>query len=357
MLKVARLAGLAALLSLSTVAAAHAQTVIITNAPQGTTLEFVLENMTEGTAMVDAKGNATVVANQAHLGTQKIDATVLVDNCGTTRRVVVIERTGSRPSAGTCTRTEIEGVYLVQQITTIVINVNNMPPTLLQRQGPAPAAWLEPTTQGNIAHLAYKRHFVASAGYGLMEFKNFPIVSCGDILGCIYDKVSESPTAAVSYWFLPYVAAEGGYVRFSRLTAGADGTTFNFNNDFEGGAITFSGVGAIPAEKWTVFGKWGGNYQGSTYTTHETVFDAGAGDGNEMRLVAGGTQTLQYHTAGWGWQWGGGVEYWPTKLIGVYGEGGKIFVKGHDTHGGEGSLDDTANYVFVGVRLRIPSFF
>jgi hypothetical protein len=106
-----------------------------------------------------------------------------------------------------------------------------------------------------------------------------------------------------------------------------------------------------------VFAKLGANYHGSTFTTHETVFDAGAGDGNEMRLVAGGSQTMQTHNAGWGWQWGGGVDAWLTKQVGVYGEAGKIFINGSDTHGGEGTISDTALYLFVGAKLRIPSFF
>lgn len=189
MLKVVRLPGLAALFCLITAASAHAQTVIITNAPQGTSLEFVLENNVEGTAMADAMGVATVVANEAHLGTRRMDAVVLVDNCGTTRRVLVLDKAAQEPPPGTCTRTEMNGVFLVQRITTLVVNVGNMPPTLLQRQGPAPAAWLQPTTPGSVVRIPYKRHFVVSAGYGLMQYRNFPTVACGNIIGCIYDKV------------------------------------------------------------------------------------------------------------------------------------------------------------------------
>jgi hypothetical protein len=307
--------------------------------------------------MVNAMGNATVVANEAHLGTRQLDAIVLVDNCGTTQRVRVLDKTTQQPAPGTCTRSEMNGVFLVQRITTLVINVGNMPPTLLQRQGPAPAAWLLPSSQGSIAHIPYKRHFVASVGYGLLQFSDFPTVSCGNLNNCIYDKVAESPTASVSYWILPYLAAEGGYVRFDRLTAGANGTTFNFNSDLEGGAFTLAGVGAIPAGKWKVYGKTGVDYHGATMTTNQTVYDVGAGNATETRLIAGGTQTVQLHTAGWGWLWAGGVEHWLTKQVGVYGETGRLQIKGSDTRGGEGTISDTATYIFIGARVRIPSFF
>jgi hypothetical protein len=358
MLKVARLHGLAALLYLVTAAPAHAQTVIITNAPQGTSLEFVLENAVEGTAMVNAMGNATVVANQAHLGTRQLDAVVLVDNCGTTRRVLVLDRVAQPPLPGACARTEINGVFLVQRITTLVVNVGNMPPTLLQRQGAPPAAWLQPTNQGTIGHIPYERHFVLSGGYGLMQFSDFPTTSCGNISVCIYDKVSQSPTAAVAYWILPYLAAEGGYARFDQLTAKTVGTTFDFNSDLDGGLFTIAALAGIPAgKKVTLYAKGGVDYHGATFTTNQNIYDVGASNGDEVRQVAGGSQTLQTRTAGWGWLWGGGVEIWLTKRLGVYGEFERLLINGSDTRGGEGTISDPVTAVFVGGKVRVPSFF
>ena len=66
---------------------------------------------------------------------------------------------------------------------------------------------------------------------------------------------------------------------------------------------------------------------------------------------------VQLHTAGWGWLWAGGVEHWLTKQVGVYGETGRLQIKGSDTRGGEGTISDTATYIFIGARVRIPSFF
>ena len=356
MLKVARLPGLAALFCLISAAAVHAQTVIITNAPQGTTLEFVLEGTTEGTAMANPMGVATVVADEAHLGTRRLDAVVLVDNCGTTRRVLVLDQNVQRPSPGTCARTEMNGVFLVQRITTLVVNVGNMPPTLLQRQGPAPSAWLQPTANGTIPKTPFHRFFVLSAGYGMMRFSDVGTVMCGTLNNCPTDVTSQSPTGAVSYWFLPFLGAEGSYARFTKLTAFATTELYNFDSELEGGVFSLAAMGAVPGKKVRVFGKGGLTYHGATMTTNQTIVtDYATVDGVTMP-IRGGTQTVQTHTTGFGWIWGGGVEFWPTKPVGVYGELGKLLISGSQS-GGDGSISDSVNYAFVGARVRLPSFF
>ena len=358
MLRVARLSGLAALLSLIAVAPAHAQTVIATNAPQGTMLEFVLGTEAEGTATVDTKGIATLVANEAHLGTSQIDAHIYVDNCGTSRRVVIAEASKQAPTPGTCTRAEMNGVFLIQRITTLVFNLGNMPPTLLVRQGPAPEAWLRPPNpNGTVSTLPYERHFVLSGGAGVSEFSIFGTVACGDITTCVVDKNSQSLTGGVAYWFLPWLGAEGSYIKFSKATATAAGSTFNFDSDRDGRMFTMAVLGNVPAGKVNVFGKAGATFQRSTFTIHETIFDQTATVDDVTQAVAGGNQTLQTQTQGFGWLWGGGFEYWLTKPVGVYGEMGRMLVHGTDTRGGEGETRDTTLYIFVGARLRLPHIF
>jgi hypothetical protein len=356
MLKVARLPGLAALFCLISAAAVHAQTVFITNAPQGTMLEFVLEGTSEGTAMANPMGNASVVANEAHLGTRQLDAIVLVDNCGTTRRVLVLDQNVQRPSPGTCARTEMNGVFLVQRITTLVVNVGNMPPTMLQRQGPPPSAWLQPTATGAVPKTPFRRYFVLSAGYGMLRFRDVGTVMCGNLNNCPTDVTSQSPTGAVSYWILPFVAAEASYSRFTELTAFATADTFNFDSNLEGGVFAFTGVGAIPLHKVKIFGKGGLTYHGATMTTNQTIVPDYATVDDVTMPIRGGTQTLQTHTTGTGWIWGGGVEVWLTKPVGVYGEIGRLLINGKQS-GGDGSISDPVTYAFVGAKVRLPSFF
>ena len=358
MLRAARLPGLAALLYLITVSAAHAQTVYVTNAPQGAIVEFILENTTEGTVTVNEAGSASIVADPTHLGTRQFDASIFVDTCGTTRRVMVLDRTTQPPpAAGSCRRTEISGVYFVQKITSLVFNIGNTPPTMLVRQGEPPAAWLKPTPTGGIAHIPYRGHFALSGGAGLASFRDYSTVACGNITDCPSDLSPLTLTAGAAYWFLPYLAAEGTYVRFDKLTASATGTTFNFNSDLDAGTITIAGVGAYPAGKVTIYGKGGTNYHGATSTVRETIFDATATVGDVTQPVAGGSQVLQTRTGGWGWLFGGGVDVWVTRPVAIYGEVGRLLVNGSSTRGGEGNISDPVTYVVVGAKVRLPSIW
>jgi hypothetical protein len=358
MLRVARLSGLAALLSLITAATTQAQTVIATNAPQGTTLEFVLGSEAEGMAPVDATGTATVVGNEAHLGASQIDARIFVDNCGTSRRVVIVDTTKQAPPAGTCTRNDINGVFLIQRITTLVFNLGSTPPTVLVRQGPAPAAWLRPLNpNGTLASLPYERHFVLSGGVGVLESQKFGLVACGDIPICNIDKNAQSWTGGLAYWFLPFLGAEATYVKFDKLTASAQGATYHFDTNQDGGLFTFAALGNIPAGKVNIYGKFGGTYHRSTFTVNETIQDQTATVDSVTQLVSGGSQTLQSRVGGFGWVYGGGVEFWLRKPIGVYGEFGRLYIRGSDLRGGETKIADEALYGFVGVKLRLPHLF
>jgi len=357
MLRAARLLGLAALFYLITVSAAHAQTVYVTNAPQGAIVEFVLESTAEGTVTVNDTGSASIVADPAHLGTRQFDAAIFVDTCGTTRRVIVIDRTTPPPPAGSCRRTEISGVFLVQKVTSLVFNIGSTPPTMLVRQGEPPAAWLKPTPTGGIAHIPYRGHFALSGGAGLAKFRDYATVACGNITNCPSDLSPLTWTAGAAYWFLPYLAAEGTYVRFDKLTARATGTTFNFDSDLDSGTITIAGIGAYPAGKVTIYGKGGTNYHGATSTVRETIFDDVNTVNGETQLVAGGSQVLQTRTGGWGWLFAGGVDVWVTKPVAIYGEVGRLLINGSSTRGGEGNISDPVTYVVVGAKVRMPNIW
>ena len=358
MLRVARLSGLAALLSLITAATTQAQTVIATNAPQGTTLEFVLGSEAEGMAPVDATGAATIRANDAHLGTSQIDARIYVDNCGTSRRVVIVDVTKQAIPAGTCTRTEINGIFLIQRITSLVFNLGGTQPTVLVRQGPPPASWLQGVNaNGILTGLPYQRHFVLSGGFGVLESQKFGLVTCGDIIVCNIDKNAQSWTGGLAYWFLPYLGAEGTYVKFAKLTASAQTDAFNFDSTQDGGLFTFAALGAIPAGKVKIYGKYGGTYHRSTFTVNQTIQTEAILVDPGTVLVSGGSQTLQSRVGGFGWLFGAGMEVWLTKPVGAYGEFGRMYIRGSDLNGGETAIADQDLYGFVGLKLRLPHIF
>ena len=57
-------------------------------------------------------------APTATLGQRQLDARVYVDVCGATRRVIITERGVAAPPSGACGRTQIEGLFHVQRMST-----------------------------------------------------------------------------------------------------------------------------------------------------------------------------------------------------------------------------------------------
>src|SRR5262245_34578362 len=91
------LAWAAALNVVVCVGVATAQTVIVRRATAGSKVEFVLNQDTIGSAVVNAEGDATIVAGGA--GKPDMDANLYIDTCDALRRVFVIERSQTPPGA------------------------------------------------------------------------------------------------------------------------------------------------------------------------------------------------------------------------------------------------------------------
>jgi hypothetical protein len=77
---------------------ATAQTVVVTNAPPGSTIELALNAETIGSAKADPGGQARLSVNLVdHGGKTETDVRVYVDICASLRRVVLVER-GLQPA-------------------------------------------------------------------------------------------------------------------------------------------------------------------------------------------------------------------------------------------------------------------
>src|SRR5688572_2650949 len=110
------------------IAAADAQTVIVISAPPGSNVEFVLEGTVAASATVDQQGRATLAADRSKLGTRTFDATVWVDNCGDVRRVLIVDRAIQPPAPGTCGRVQVEGIFFIQRISSLVVDIGGTVP-------------------------------------------------------------------------------------------------------------------------------------------------------------------------------------------------------------------------------------
>jgi hypothetical protein len=323
--------------------AAFAQTVILRNAPQGSTVEFVLNGAVAATATVGADGLATLAASQSgRSDSQSVDAFIWVDECGSTRRVIAMSRTAAPPAADAgCRRDQIGGLFLLQPVTTIVLDVQRSPPTLRLRQGEAPAAWLQdPSADASGTGLTIApRGVILFGGGGRMLFSEFSAQACGDVTSCTAEDQAFSGTGGIGYWFSEYGGAEASYLRPGRITADGSGTRFSFDSEMDGELLLFVGKGGVPIGRVRLFGMGGVNYHRATFTTRQTT--------------DGSAQTLQWRTEGWGPAFGGGAEVWVTPSIGLYGEFGRLGLKGDDAGGGEAQTDAWMSSIIGGVRVRI----
>jgi hypothetical protein len=339
-------------------AAASAQTVFVVNAPPGSTAEFVLNGSVAATAIAGADGLAMLAATAGGVDAQQsIDVFVWVDQCDTTRRVVVMSRTVQPPpAAGGCRRSQIPGLFLVQSITSLVVDVGASSPTLRIRQGQAPEEWLRPPSPGAPA----ARISIAPAGLilfgggGNAGFSSFSTQPCGDVTNCTVSDRAFSYTGGIAYWFSQYVGAEASYLKPGRVTADGSGERFRFESDMDGGLLAFVGKGAFPIGRVRLFGMAGADYHRATFSTSQTIDQTTVTIGGVPQTVPGGTQRFQWRTEGWGLVFGGGAEVWVTGAFGVYGEVGRFELKGDDVGGGEARTDDVITPIVVGGRFRIP---
>jgi len=121
----------------------------------------------------------------------------------------------------------------------------------------------------------------------------------------------------------------------------------------ETNVVTLAGKIGAPVGPARIYGLAGATYHWATSTTTETIADQTVTVGDVTRTIPGGTQVFVVNTEGWGWLFGGGAEIWATPRFAIYGEFTRVYLKGGDADGGEGSLDERASMILAGARFRI----
>ena len=361
MLKVRTACQLLTVLSVLTAHSVSAQTIFVTNAPPGTTVEFMLNSTVIGSAQADASGVARVGASPDALGSPQITALLRVDSCGSTSRIVVFNRDLEAPPVGACTRSEVAGLFVVQPVTSLVFDLRRSTPSVRLRQGPPPSEWLISAEAGEVQAAAkppvklfeLPARFMVFGGGGMSDGGQFTEVQCGN-LSCVSDNTPYLWTGGLDYWFGSFVGVEGSFIKPSNLSASFSDSDLNFNTESESGVFTASALGGFPLGPVRLVGKLGATYHRATLTTVETVPTQTAIVDNVEQVVVGGTQTIQVQTSGWGWLWTGGLEAWLTGPVGFYGEVGMLTVQGKDRQGGPTRVDDTLLFFIAGAKLRIP---
>jgi hypothetical protein len=333
-----RLPVLAALLNVCLGAGAAAgQTVIVRKAPPGTRVEVAVNAAPVASAEVDPAGDAKVPINvTAVAGKPEIEAHVFVDSCDVVRRVIIVEsnRQPAAPEAG-CTRRQISGLFGVQRVNTLVIDVGGVNPTMLLIKGSysldpeAPARTWTPSLAG----------LVVFGGGGLGAFRDARALACGNVTPCGGHDSGLAYVTGATFWFSRFLGVEGSFLKPGTVTANGSGDNYSFDSSLDTWLVTIAGKVGIPAGPVKIYGLVGTDYHQATSTTAQTI--------------AGATQTLEFKTEGWNLLFGGGLDAWIAPRVALYAEAGLAGIKGKAVGGGEAQIDDRLRFIVIGLRLRI----
>jgi hypothetical protein len=316
-------------------AAATAQTVIVTHAPPGDKIDVILAGKPAGSGTADSAGVATVSTDmRAAVGGAQMDARVYVDVCSKLHRVIIMER-NQLPAAKEdgCDRREISGIFWVRPSNTLVINVGGPIPTMLLTRGKYDVNNPAPLKRAPLG-------LVLFGGGGLINFSDFGVAACGSVTDCTPDNSGGALTAGAAYWILPWLAAEGSYIRPSTLTTTGAGSNFDFNTVLDAHLLTVAGNVAIPIRAVRLYGKIGANFHRATTTTTQSS--------NSV------TQIIELDTEGWGTLFGAGFEGWIKPAFAIYLDGAFGSMKGKSrSQMVEGDIDQGFKYAVAGIRVRL----
>lgn len=340
---------LAVVVNLLGAGVALAQTVMVRNAPAGSTIEVVVNTETVGSTTVDASGNASIAAKVfTSPEKRETDANLYVDVCpDNRRRILIVERGQADPAQDvTCTRSQNLGLFLVRPVSTFVVNLESGVPTVMLRQGSVSFEQRTPAAE-------LPTGFVVFGGAGMAKFRDAITLACGNVEDCSGDTWGITYQAGAEYWISRFFSAELGYIRRAELDVDGSGNAFRFNSSVDSHQTTIAGKVGIPIGPVRAFGKVGTNYLRATTGTSQTNDDTTVTIDGVEQTIEGGTITSEIKFSGWGWMFGGGLEAWVKPSFAIYGEGGLVGLKGSPRENVEGAIDDRLTYFVAGVRIRI----
>ncbi|MDO8835541.1 MAG: hypothetical protein Q7V01_08085 [Vicinamibacterales bacterium] len=349
---------LAAVLNVTmVVAAASAQSVIVVHAPPGSTIDVAMNTAAIGSVTADAQGQATVPLGAAALGGRpSINVRLYVDRCDTRRRVVLVEPGQQAVPAEACVRQDIPGVYRMLPVSTFVVELGAAEPSVRLRQGPAPAEWFVAEAdrpQKSRPDVTPQAGFMLFAGGGVGMLSNAITIGCGNVAGCEGGTTKLAGMAGATVWATRYLAIEGGYAKHLGVTAKGAATGYQFDHSFSTHVATATLKLGLPLNRVRPYILGGANHTWSTSTTTQTIDDSTVTVDTTTTTIPGGTQNFEWETKGWGWTAGLGMEIPVTRMWTIYVETGAVKLRGDDTGGGEGRLDDRILYGLMGLRIRL----
>lgn len=355
-----RLLVLAALLNLTAGAAiGAAQTVYVRNAKPGETIEVVLNGATAATAQADAGGEVRLALDLSKTGKTEMDASIFLDGCDSGHHIVLNDRGTTPPPptpGGNCIRRDIQGVFWVRPINTLVVNfAADANPSLLLVKGdytPRDVAQAESTQKLPKRNAPTGLALYGGAIYG--TYGDAASNACGNVSNCSGTSAGVGFTVGGTYWINRFIGVDGAYFRPRKMTATGSDTGYSFTSTLTTDVVTIMGKVGANSGIVRIYGQGGVDYHQATSTTSETVDPKTISvDGADV-TIPGGTQTFELKTDGWRYVFGGGLEVWVKPSWAIYGEGNYARLKGSRVGGGpEGEINDSLTYFVVGARLRV----
>jgi hypothetical protein len=319
---------------------AQAQTVVLRKVPAGASIEVTVNGASAASTKSEAGGDVILPIKMFEgTGKTETDSQVLVGKCdNNVVRVLLLERGHSvPPEEPGCTRRDMGGWFLVKPVSSLVVDVGSPSPTLLLRQG---SYSLDPPREWSDAPTG----LVLFGGASLTSTSSFKDVACGTLTDCSSDGAEFGFAVGAAYWLLPWVAAEGSYIRPKEFSASGTGDTFRFTSTLDTHIVNVMGKIGVPAGPFRPYGQIGGLYHRATLATTQTM----------TNQTESPVQTYSVETGGWSWVFGGGLEVWLNSSVAIYGELNRGALKGPAVDPDvEGLLDDRVTALVVGARIRI----
>lgn len=335
---------------------AAAQTVVVRDAPPGATIEVQVNGGAAHTAAADRLGDATItVASPSN--SPEVDVRMVIERCDARVRVHILGAGFTAETPANCTRTDVPWLFVMRPVTSFVVDLAGQGPTVHLRQGPVPPEWLlrgaaAVAAQGG-PRIDAPSGFMLSGGVGLANFANALDVACGNVSSCSGGTTKTALGGSATYWFKPFLGARVGFLKPVKHAVEGAGSGYTFDSTLDTRFITAAGAVGVPIGRARIYGMGGMHFHNATFIQNETIETTTITIDNVPTTFEGGSQTLSLETDGWGWQFGGGLEWWWTPRVSLFGEGEFIRLRGNDNTGGDARIEENLLVVSGGVRVRL----
>lgn len=335
---------------------ATAQTVVVRDAQPGAPVEVQVNGGTPLTATADRLGDATIkLASPA--GAQETEVRMVIEKCPDRVRVLIVGPGITAEAAANCNRTEIPWLFVMRPVTSFVVDLAGTAPAVHLRQGPVPAEWL---LRGAAAQAAQSGPtveppvgFLVAGHVGLSNHSKMPDVACGSVTSCTGSTAKGSFGATAAYWFTPVLGVRAGYFKPGSFSAEGEGSNYSFDSSLKTQLATVEGVVGAAVGQARIYGFGGVHRHKATFVQNETIESSTITIDNVPTTFEGGSFSSTLETNGWGWQAGGGLEWWFTRHVSVFGEGQYLRLRGQDVNGTDARVEENLMTIATGIRIYI----